>query len=199
MGPPARQPAAAPRYGLRSSALLPEFRRHQPGYPVGRVGDRRDGHHRREYISAYPAAYAYSVYPLIYPGYPTVFDYGDSGDSSDAGYSEPGQDSGPVYYDKGPYDEQQQAPSYLPWSGNAPPIPASDGQEQSPSSEPAVTLVFKDGRQPLQIHNYVMTQSYVFVGDGNGAFISTDQIDLPATLKANRDAGVEFRLPRALN
>ena len=196
----ARQPAAAPRFGLRSSALVPGFGRQQSGYTAGRVGNRRDGHHRREYISVYPAAYAYSVYPLIYPGYPTVLDYGDSGDSSEAGYSEPGQDSGPVYYDNGPYQEQQQPPSLLPWSGNAPPVPATGSQAQWPSSEPAVTLIFKDGsRQPLQVHNYALTQSTVFVGDGRGISIPIDDIDLPATVKANRDSGVEFRLPRALN
>jgi hypothetical protein len=196
----ARQPAFAPRYAFRSSALVPGFGRQQSGSPAGRVSDRRDGHHRREYISVYPGGYGYSTYPLIYPGYPTVLDYGDTGDTGNAGYSEPGQDSGPVYYDNGPYQEQQQSPSLLPWSGNAPPVPANEGQAQWPSSEPAVTLIFKDGsRQPLQVHNYALTQSTVFIGDGRGISIPIDDIDLPATVKANRDAGVEFRLPRALN
>ena len=61
--------------------------------------------------------------------------------------------------------------------------------------EAAVTLIFKDGRPPKQIHNYILTRDMLYVGDRYPSQIPVDQLDLEATAKVNRDAGVEFRLP----
>jgi hypothetical protein len=66
-----------------------------------------------------------------------------------------------------------------------------------PASEEAVTLIFKDGRPPEQIHNYVLTRTTLYVGDQHRRAIPTDQLDLVATAKVNQDAGVEFQLPNA--
>jgi hypothetical protein len=60
-----------------------------------------------------------------------------------------------------------------------------------------VTLIFRDGRPAEQIHNYILTRSTLFVGDGQRREIPTDQLDLAATAKANQDAGMDFRLPDA--
>ena len=65
----------------------------------------------------------------------------------------------------------------------------------APEGEEPVTIVFKDGRQPEQIHNYILTRSTLFVGDKQRREIPTEQLDLAATAKANQDAGIDFRLP----
>ncbi len=66
-----------------------------------------------------------------------------------------------------------------------------------PLSEDAVTLIFKDGRPPEQIHNYVLTRTTLFVGDQRRRAIPTDQLDLVATARVNQEAGVDFQLPEA--
>jgi hypothetical protein len=75
-------------------------------------------------------------------------------------------------------------------SATVQPHPASE-----PSSEEEVTLVFKDGRPPVQVHDYVLTRNTLYVWDRRQVVIPTDQLDLVATAKVNRDAGVDFRLP----
>lgn len=61
----------------------------------------------------------------------------------------------------------------------------------------AVTLVFKDGRPPETIHNYALTRSTLYVTDGRRREIPVADLDLAATEKANREAGVSFELPVA--
>jgi hypothetical protein len=73
--------------------------------------------------------------------------------------------------------------------------PAASPAQAAPSTEDGVTLVFKDGRPPEQIHNYVLTPTTIYVGDQRRRDIPIDQLDLEATAKANRDAGVDFQLP----
>jgi len=67
-----------------------------------------------------------------------------------------------------------------------------------PQSEDAVVLVFRDGRAPEQIHNYMLTRTTLYVQDGRGREIPLDEIDLAATQRLNGDVGVEFRPPDAV-
>jgi hypothetical protein len=60
----------------------------------------------------------------------------------------------------------------------------------------AVTLVFKDGRPPETIHNYALTRTTLYVTDGRHRQIPVADLDLAATEKANREAGVMFQLPQ---
>jgi hypothetical protein len=206
---------ARPEYAMRPQGPGSPLRRGGPGYggsghgsgnPVGHIGDHRDRHNRRVYIpifaGGYPYGYGYG--PLIGPGYPTALDYGDdSGDMAAA------QDSGPVYYDNGgdngalqnQQDQQPQEPPRWPSIGPYAPstAPSAGVAAAEPSAEQAVTLIFKDGRPPQQVHNYVLTQSSIFVGDARGKSIPLDQLDIPATVDANQNAGVDFQLPHALN
>ena len=73
--------------------------------------------------------------------------------------------------------------------------PGVDRETQMPAVEDWVTLVFRDGRPPEQIHNYLLTRTTLYVQDGRRREISVEQLDLAATQRANHDAGVEFRLP----
>lgn len=190
--------AGRPQFAARPGAPTVQYRRAGSASPIGRLGANRDGHHRRIYISAYAAGYPYAYGPYAYApwigaGYPFPLDSGDSAyDSGDQ------ENSGPVYYDNGGYDNpgyDLQPPQQWPALG---PYAPSAGGSSAAASEQAVTLIFKDGRTE-QVHNYVLTQTAIFVGDARGATIPLDQLDLPATVKANQDAGVDFHLPRPLN
>jgi hypothetical protein len=64
------------------------------------------------------------------------------------------------------------------------------------ADEDAVTLVFKDGRPAEHIHNYAMTRTTLYVQGPHHREIPMDELDLPATEKANRAAGVSFEVPQ---
>ena len=59
----------------------------------------------------------------------------------------------------------------------------------------AVTLIFKDGRAPETIHNYALTRKTLYVTDARPREIPVAALDLAATEKVNRAAGVRFQLP----
>lgn len=195
----------------------------------GQDGDHRGGrdhdhdrdHHRRAYIRVYNWGYPYPYTPgfSIWPGYPTVIDddsgYDDSSAEQDyppyngyadqraGGYADQG-DNGQYY--GGPqygYPDQEEPAQRWPSIGpNAPPYPQSQPYSRpapvAAAPETAVTLVFKNGRTE-QVHNYVLTKTYIFVGDARGVTIPIDQIDVAATEQANFDAGIDFHLPKAAN
>jgi hypothetical protein len=188
--------AAPPRY---SQGFTRQGPAHRAGYGGARPAYRGDGH-RRPYISPYRFGVPYAGGPWIWPGYPTVLDYNDDADGSQ-GYDTGAYDNG-GYDTQGPYDPQgpegQPPPSWPALGPYAPAAPQA-ATAASPAAEEAVTLVFKDGRPAEQIHNYVLTSTTLYVGDGHRREIPLDQLDLTATAKVNRDAGVDFRLPQSLN
>ena len=59
----------------------------------------------------------------------------------------------------------------------------------------AVTLIFKDGRAPEKIYNYALTRTTLYVTDAKRQEIPVAALDLAATEKVNRAAGVRFELP----
>jgi hypothetical protein len=80
-------------------------------------------------------------------------------------------------------------PPYQPnYSQSPAPAPALVNQE-------AVTLVFKDHRPNEQIHNYMLSGTTLSILDHQHRDIPVTELDLAATEKANRDAGVDFHLP----
>jgi hypothetical protein len=96
-----------------------------------------------------------------------------------------------------PYPEQPpEAPGIYPQAAGVYP-PANAGSQLTPglTNEEGVTLVFKDGRTPVQIHDYVLTRNTVYVWDRHQRVIPIDQIDMVATAKANSEAGIDFELP----
>jgi hypothetical protein len=121
-------------------------------------------------------------YPYL-PWYPDDSDY----DDSSAPLSQPAEG----YDVEPPYPLPPESPGiYAPAAAR--PNPASE-----PSRDAEVTLVFKDGRAPMQIHDYLLTQNTLYVWDRRQLVIPTDQLDAAATAKANQDAGVDFQLPAA--
>jgi len=96
--------------------------------------------------------------------------------------------------DQGPEGAGPDGQQLAPWpygSGQ----PAADGARASSNSagEDTVTLIFKDGRPAEKIHNYILTGTTLYVN--HHADIPVDELDLAATMKVNRDAGVDFHLP----
>jgi hypothetical protein len=191
--------AASPRpAGSRSFSAAPGLQRGAAGSFIARPPYTESRHTRDPYRPSYGARVrygdpAYVIPGLIYPysqPYPYDMGYDDSAASQP---SAPDGPAGPDGYDA-ESAPQEQPPPY-------PPYPSAPDQAQPspvPESAEAVTLVFKDGRPSEQIHNYILTQTTLYVRDQHPRDIPTDQLDLAATAKVNQAAGVDFQLPGAL-
>ncbi len=70
-----------------------------------------------------------------------------------------------------------------------------DGSSAGLYNSSAVTLVFKNGRPPETIHNYVLTRTMLYVTDKRRQQIPVSALNLAATERVNRAAGVTFQLP----
>ena len=173
------------------------------GRGLGRDHDR----YRRPYNSpynAYSLGYPYYGYMPWLGGYdPYFWDNGDNSDSNNgqAASSDSGaqnQEEQGEQYPEGDYGPPppEAYPAYPPTAtppaqpSVAPPAPTPVSSNETP-----VTLVFKDGRPPEHIHNYVLTRSTLYVQDKDRRNIPVDQLDLVATGKANQEAGVDFQVP----
>ena len=121
--------------------------------------------------------------------------YGD--DQDDASGPQPA----PQQADYGDQPHDRLRPGAWPQlAANAPPPfrPAYQAQvELLPvHAQPTTTLIFKDGRPPAQVHNYALTASTLYALDGESRQeIPLSLLDVPATVAANRAAGVDFALP----
>jgi hypothetical protein len=153
---------------------------------------------------------------------PEMYGYGDSSDyggypdyDGSAGYAGSGYD-GPGYsgdvpspyrnYGAQPYGPQEyqgqsampQNPSdrmsYTPQS-EASARSASPRRQDAVPGHDTVTVIFKDGRPPEQIQNYLLTSTTLTVLDAHYRQIPLDQINVAATEQANRAAGIDFRVP----
>lgn len=162
-------------------------------------------HDRRNFYALYGAGYPFLPWwDLGYPYYPGYFDdFGDDDSQSDSysADSQPYPDNSPGPYQQPPPDQQQPSP-YAPWpysypgTSNSPSQPApSSHQASAPAEQAQLTVIFKDGRPPEKIHNYMLTASTLYVLDQQHQDIPVNQIDLTATTQVNREAGIEFALP----
>jgi len=168
---------------------------------------------RRPYRPPYRPGYGYgSAYAgWIGPGYVGYpygfgdddFSYDNSGYAdangeypNDGSYPNDASDAGQpgMYSGDGDGAEAPPIPYQAPWSGANSPSVSAAAASASQASDP-VTLVFRDGRPPEQIHNYMLSRTTLSVLDGRHREIPVNELDLPATEKANRAAGVDFRLP----
>src|ERR1700733_5321778 len=176
----------------------PQGSSHHPGYPPGQAGhwpSWNQGH--RPYNTwnrvGYRGPYLYGAYPGYLPfgyGLPFGLPYGDDQDEGSAQVAPPQpDDSNPPPADYGP---EVAANSPSPFR------PTYQGQiEAAPvHGQPATALIFKDGRPPVQVHNYALTDNTLYALDGDSRQeIPLSLLDLPATMEANRKAGVDFALP----
>jgi len=179
----------APRYiGSAPLSMVPGFGRNGPANYLARPAYSAGSPYRNPYLPPYRTRVRFVV-PVwtgwVGPGFLGYPDFGGYGDlATPPYYAEP--------YESQPPDEGQPVPSN--------PYPASVELSHPSSvleSEDAVTLVFKDGRPPEQVHNYILTRATLYVLDQHHRDIPLDQLDLAATEKINHDAGVDFQLPEA--
>ena len=210
-GPSRFASGMAPRY--RSTPAFTSTVRNtaRPEYNRGDGGRRNGRDHRERYRSAYASGFGYGLYPgLGYPGLgwydPYLFDDADDSGYDDAtaypanqydqsagngGYDGQQPDQGP--YEQGPYPAPYQGPP-IPY--RVQPRAAAPASAQASESNESVTLVFKDGRPTEQIHNYILSRTTLSVLDQHHQEIPVDDLDLVATQRANREAGVDFHLPQ---
>jgi hypothetical protein len=95
------------------------------------------------------------------------------------------------------YVQETQAPQL---AANAAPAFRPPYQEQIDTppvqAQPATTLIFKDGRPSMEVHNYALTASTLYALDGEShQEIPLSLLNVPATVEANRTAGIDFALP----
>ena len=122
----------------------------------------------------------------------------DGGYSSQPGGEYSSQAGGESYGEPG-----EQPP---PWPGPqaAQPAPGSHfsvsglSAASAPPLEGPLTVVFKGGRAPETMQNYMVTSKALTDLDPNHyQQIPLDQIDIAATMRANRANGLEFQIPGA--
>jgi len=135
--------------------------------------------------------------PYVYPGW---LDSGYLWYPDDDGFYDDNSANGPVDdsgTQAGNYDEEPPAQYQPAPEEPAPQSTAALAQTVTPTlyQSAAVTLVFKDGRPSEKIHNYALTRTTLYVTDAQHREIPVADLDLAATQKANREAGVSFQLP----
>lgn len=122
-----------------------------------------------------------------YPGY-----YGSDGwnDDPPASSSDESANAAPQGYDPAPEQEQPvYREEYEPAAATPVlPTPVSDTQR-------VTTVVLNDGRS-VQIQNYALTPTTLYVLDAQRRDIPLGEIDIAATQKANRAVGIDFQVPK---
>jgi len=164
-------------------APSPDHHHGHPSYPYS--------HYRQPYV---PYFYARSTY--LVPGLLNSYwdsSYNSYADDESAYSSYPQQ---PAENNGGDYGSEP-APQYEPQQ-QMPDVPPPPPGPVEPFPQAAVTLVFKDGHSQ-EIHNYAMTKTTLYVLDeaasGRRPEIALEQIDVPATERANQGTGVHFAVP----
>lgn len=202
---------------------------HRPPYQPGIGDHRRDGwdgghrggwdhdhdHWRRGWFGG-TYAYGYPGWPVYGYPYPYVIDPGfyDWGNTGDYGndqaaaansyppnsdYGDPQQPEQP-YDAPPPYSQPASPQQYQPEPSPGAARPAYSGSSSSSSApEQRLTLIFKDGRAPQTMQNYMMNSKQLTCMDPQHfEQIPLDQIDIAATVKANRANGLDFVVPGAV-
>jgi len=171
----------------------------RPMYFGGRTGEY--GNHRPPYRPPYRSSYRsqYGVSPG-WAGYAPWLGLGywDDSEADASGYedSQATADQAPPYYNG--YDPQSDPQFAGPDYGEQAQQPRPYYQPSAPAlPQEAVTLVFKDGRPSEQIHNYLLSRDKISIWDQHPREVPLNQLDLDATEKINRDAGIDFNLPGA--
>lgn len=151
---------------------------------------------RRGYGYGRKSGHGYNTGASIVPYYVPVY---DTSAGYDSGSSDPYLYSGPpaeqtlhIVVDLPP--GKQDAVANLDEEPPPPTGAASHLRDAAPV-EPTL-LVFRDGHRQ-KVTNYAIMGQTVYVFDERRQRIPIGDLDVPATVKANDDRGVEFQLPKA--
>jgi hypothetical protein len=189
---------------LHKPSLRPGQAAHPEHWPTpNRPHHPDDGRNGARYRVRYP--YLYGSYPALIPfgyGLPLAYAGLPDGDEQDGSGAQPTpQQADYGEQPVGDYGRQGPVSEYgSQHAANAPPPfrPAYQGQIAAVPvhAQPITTLIFKDGRQPAQVHNYALTGSVLYALDGESRQeIPLSLLDVPATVEVNRAAGVDFAVP----
>lgn len=183
---------------LRPGVRYPSLPIHEGAHPPSHRPD--DGRRGVEYRNHIP--YTYTGYTWLNSfgyGFPVAYGGLPYGGQDDAGGGPPPSPQQAGYADQPPadYAPEPRAPQV---ADNAPPTfrPAYQGQgaDAPVNPQPATTLIFKDGRPPVQVHNYALTSNTLYALDGDSRQeIPLSLLNVQATVEANHAAGVDFALP----
>jgi hypothetical protein len=139
------------------------------------------------------------VYPYPYVIDPGFYDWGDSGDAAyDQDYA-PSAEYG-VASPATPQEPDYAQPPYAQAPAMTGPQPVYPGATATvaPAEEEPLTLIFKNGRAPQKMQNYIMNAKALTDMDRlHYERIPLDQIDIAATEQVNRAHGVDFQVPGA--
>jgi hypothetical protein len=193
----------------------PSFYSRRPEAPWRPGGPDR---YRRPIYAGYGLGLAYAYPGWIAPDYLSYCDpdfdgcYGSEGYYGDQAYGDAGYYADPGYYGDEAAASAREIPAYGDPAAGPPaagPPAAGYAEPEQPmaaatapelASEDAITLIFKDGRPPEQVHNYALTRTTLYViNGGRRRDIPVADLDLAATIKANQNAGVDFQLPQTSN
>ncbi len=175
---------------------------HHPTSPIGRTGhwpswDWGQRPDNNRHGAGYRRPYFYVGYPWLTPfgsGFPSALPYGDDQDEGGGAQMTPQQSdySNQPTSDYGPEAPEVAANTPSPFR----PTYQAEIEAAPVHLQPTTTLIFKDGRTPVQVHNYALTARTLYALDGDSRQeIPLSVLDVPATVEANRKAGVDFALP----
>ena len=165
-------------------------------YPYGSYNGYNDGYHRGR--RGYGSGYGSTGLSYAVPYYIPVDGYGyDYVGGPDLYSGPPIGPADPILHmvaEQPPARNPSADTDYAPESPvQSQPFPQekSAGRDAKPN-EPSV-LVFRDGHQQ-EVANYAIMGQTVYVFDNRTQKIALADLDVPATIKANDDRGLEFKL-----
>jgi hypothetical protein len=146
------------------------------------------------------------AYPIYVP-YPVVVDpysmYQATPDQADQETDDQPVVQGPTVFERRTpgdvtatesFTAAPSAQELAPAAPESSPAPDSAGSQPAQPQEPSV-LVFRDGHQ-LEVQNYAIVGDFLYdFTPGHARKVPLSQLDLPATVKANDDRGLDFTLP----
>ena len=201
-------PTFVPRLGIR-----PGFRSPTPccgtfsgGFTFG-VGSPRNpfyppnfGHHHRggfnNFGGVIAVPYAVPVYPYPYYGYDTNYQDSEEAQSADEAQQEA---PAPTIFEnrsrRAIAQEPVPANSYVSSQETPSAVTSEAATPQPHAPEQTSVLIFRDGHQ-LEVQNYAIVGDTLYdLTPGHSRKISLAKIDVPATVEANDDRGIAFRVP----
>lgn len=183
-------------YSAQNRALnrTPNRESNRGGNSNGDLFARRRRSFNNWYVYNYPTWPGYGYPYLIDPGF---YDWGDSDnsayDSTGAAPYYPAAYPDDGYGPPGDAPQEDTRPAYAPSQQSVfagPAFPSAPGQP--------LTVMFKNGRDPVKMQNYMMTAKVLTDLDSRHyEQIPIDQIDVLSTQWANSAVGVRFEIPCA--
>jgi hypothetical protein len=186
----------------------PPFPRGAPAFPVAGppvpgynyhygYGSKYNGYYGgygyRGFGGAYVMPYYYPVDPSLAYGYDYVGAGPDLYSGPPLGPNDP---SLHMIVEQPPVDPYAAGPENFQPYPDPPPVAAAQPTPTAPEPKPAepIVLVFRNGHQQ-EVTNYAIMGDSLYVFDKGRRKIALADLDIPATVKANDDRGVEFEVP----